>query len=720
MTAALDDTWVDCLAAYKQHLTTMKRWENAIIPAVDPEHILASPEYMDPKTDACCNWKQHGSLSGFFASEKLTNVAKLSDEALLDVMDVLLAKESLFFQGRNAIQSVCSFVYVARMHELKAKNAILHAYTRATLRTLDFVFQFVSSSPVVDEEEFVQPPAEIYLHGECPLEEILAELDAAAALTKNEAIVQRLQYRRQVLVAFNKVTTCGSPGDVADLITLLNASSDTLKALQKSRKDEPKLDDGLFREADMGVWITSSVPVAVRPVPEYQAALGIMIRFFQDVTIIDQLVKVRRSISDITDTLEAFAIKKPIVVTRCVVFLLLLFRNPNASLLFGPSLPEVILETTANVFGAPIYAKVLEGDEAVLKMLALYSGNRQNAARFGREATDAVRRWVMRATRVVLQIWEALLCNRGRAYRRLTNLLETLAELQGLSMEIDNVVFSVARPTTAPIAKQLERDMALRSNVLTAYAFDFTCVVELQLLQLMQELQLLGNAELLPVLYHVTLVASARIENFNVLHLASPQLIPDRGVGRTGAPVSNPTLTTRFPTAVPVALQLRLDSIRLSADLAFRAITALENASLINLDAPKHSLVSTAEAFDMRMMAFRMVHHPPFIPFERCREHQASIAAMSTPFGEKLRQISAVCKQLSEKSKPFAQSVDAAGSVAAKEFFVALEKTSRMLQVSLNLLVTLEPAALAAFDIAVDYPAHPGIASVALKRKPTA
>eukprot|EP00331_Platyophrya_macrostoma_P012333 CAMPEP_0176425588 /NCGR_PEP_ID=MMETSP0127-20121128/11470_1 /TAXON_ID=938130 /ORGANISM="Platyophrya macrostoma, Strain WH" /LENGTH=697 /DNA_ID=CAMNT_0017806761 /DNA_START=102 /DNA_END=2195 /DNA_ORIENTATION=- len=694
----------------------MKRWESAIMPAVDPEHILASPEYMDPKTDACCNWKKHGSLSGFFASDKLTDVSKMSDEALIDVMDVLLAKESLFFQGRNAIQSVCSFVYVARMHELKAKNAILYAYTRATLRVMDFVIQFVSSSPVVDEEEFLVPPSEFHLYSECSIDEIIAELDAAIALTKNSGIVQRLQYRRQILSAFPKIL-CSSPADVADLVAVLNTAGESLKAIQKSRKDQPTRDEGLFRDEDMSVWVTSSVPVPVRPVPEFQGALNLMIRLFQDVASFEQIVTPRRSISDITDFLEVFALKKPILLARCIVFHMLLSRNPNVSLLFGPSLPEVVLETTANTFGAPIYAKVLEGDETLLKMLAMYSGNRQNATRFGREATEAVRRWVMRVTRVILQIWEALLCNRGRTYRRLTNLLENLAELQVLSMEIDNLVFMATRPTTTPITKQLERDMALRSGVLTAYSFDLTYVVQLQLLQLMQELQLLSNTELLPVLFHMQHVATCRLENFNVLHLTSPQYIPDRGVGRTGAPVSNPTLTTRFPTAVPVALHLRIDSARLSADLAFRALIALENAKLINLDSPKHSLVSAAESFDMRMIAFRMLHQPTFIPYERCYEHQKTIAAMSTPLNDTLRKISSVCKQVSEKTKPFAQNTEAAGSLASKEIFAALEKTARLLHVSLNLLVTLEPAALASFDVSVDYPANPGLASIALKRK---
>ncbi|CUF57420.1 NatC N(alpha)-terminal acetyltransferase, Mak10 subunit, putative [Bodo saltans] len=734
MTAAgdVDNTWVECLAAYKAEVAAMRLWDTVCMEGIDAEQLLSSPEVLDPKTDTGYEWSKHGTASGFFASSSLTNVAKLSEAQLLETVDALFSMEVLFLRGRHLLQGLYRFVYFLRMHELKEKNAVLYAYCRGVLRTIDFVARTTGMTSVREDEEFPSLPGEINTQGDCPLTEIVVELDAAIATVTNEALKQRLTFRKQLLRLFFEVFVAEQSKSIAGVVTACTEGLATLTTLK--RDSAPALDAGLFRN-EMAVWLSSDIPIAAAALPEFQETVDAYRTMFEQVLSTRVLfTPTGRTLAGVTDFIESLGAKKPLLPTRTITVLLLFGENANVSFLHQGSLPILILETLANLHGAPLYGKVVEGDENVQKEIAYFCGHRQNAAAFGRHMTEAVRRWVSRATRVYLTFWEALLCSRGRTHRRLANLIEELGGLQMTSFDIDTGVFQAQRTGLADsVATQADREMISRSLVLTAFVVELTCHVMSSVLHLMVELQLLSKAEYTAWAVYNSHVNSARIENLSVLYLGlnhnNRVPIPERRLTRTGVPAVNPVLSMRFPTTPSPLLLSRLDGNGVLADVLFRAAVILESKGQLDLSSPATSLIPISQTFHNRMKVFARVQRPAFMTFDHCEEQKKLfLAAYAKQAEEKLATgaaesaaleltgIATVAKQVADRTKQALGQVPAGQPVFSLQ---DLERAARATYVSLNLLSTLKPEALAAFELTLGAPSGaPGhLAVVMMKRK---
>lgn len=732
MTAAgdVDNTWVECLAAYKAEVAAMRLWDTVYIEGIDPEQLLSSPEMLDPKTDTGYEWSKHGTATGFFASSSLTNVAKLSEAQLLDTVDGLFSMEVLFLRGRHLLQGLYRFVYFLRIHELKEKSPVLHAYCRAVLRTIDFIARTTGMTSVREDEEFPSIPGEINTQGDCALAEITNELDAAIAAVSSQDLKLRLTFRKQLLQLFGEVFVAEQNKSIDGVAQACKNGLATLASLK--RDVAPVLDAGLFRN-EMAVWLSSDVPTTPAPIPEFHETVDAYRTMFEQLYSVRVLFMAGgRTLAGVTDFVESLGAKKPLLPTRTIAVLLLFGENANVSFLHQGSLPMLILETLANLHGAPLYGKVAEADENVLKEVAFFCGNRQAASAFGRHISEAVRRWVTRATRVYLAFWEGLLCSRGRTHRRLTNLVEELGMLQMMSFDLDTNVFQAQRTGLADsVAAAADREMMTRSLVLTSFVVELTCQVMSVVLHLMVELQLLSKAEYTAWAIYNSHVNSARIENLATLFLGlnsnSRLPIPERRVTRTGVPAVNPALSMRYATTPSPLLLARLDGNGVLSDVIFRAAVILESKGQLDLSSPATSLVPISQTFHNRMKAFARVQRPGFMHFEHCEEQKKLFLAAYTKQAEEkaatgeaaapleLTGIANVAKQVADRTK---QAIAQIPQGQPGYSLIDLEKAARATYVSLNLLSTLKPEALSAFELTLGTPSGaPGHLAVVMKRK---
>jgi hypothetical protein len=250
-------------------------------------------------------------------------------------------------------------------------------------------------------------------------------------------------------------------------------------------------------------------------------------------------------------------------------------------------------------------------------------------------------------------------------------------------------------------------------------------------LHLMVELQLLSKAEYTAWAVYNSHVNSARIENLSVLYLGLNQNnrvpIPERRLTRTGVPAVNPVLSMRFPTTPSPLLLSRLDGNGVLSDVLFRAAVILESKGQLDLSTPATSLIPISQTFHNRMKAFARVQRPAFMTFDHCVEQKKLFLAAYTKQAEEkattgtelaaleLTGIANVAKQVADRSK------QALGLVPAGQpafFLQDLERAARATYVSLNLLSTLKPEALSAFELTLGAPSGaPGHLAVVMKRK---
>lgn len=715
MTSALDDTWTECFESYKAEVKKLMLWDSVVKIGVDPERILSSPEIMDPKTDTSCNWKLDGTPNRFFGKGLVTDVAKLSEEEVLEIIDTLLARESAYLLGRNIFQSVFTFVYFLRMDELKEKNPVLYAYARGILRTLDFVNSAITMTTIRDEEEFTNIPPEIDLHASVPLRELQSDLDAAIASVTSEELKSRLQFRKSILNVFGAVF--GNGQIVAETITEVVAACNAAVAAGKAitRTTAPKEDTCLFRQ-EMSVWLQTMVPTPARPAGPVNEAVQVLSTMFTQLATIQDVLAIK-SLYSVTDFVETFALKRPILPTRAFMAILLFAENPSVSFLYGAALPQRIVDTLTTQHGAPIYGRVIDGHEPTIREITAFRSTaipRVNANAFCRQLTESTRQWVLDVARWLLQFWEALLCNRGRCHRRLVNFLESLGFLHNLSLEIDMNTYLASVPIhNSNLPKEAAREMVVRSTVLTAFTADIVFQVMCQIVQLNVELDLFTKAELPAALFYLNFLNGSRLDNFTALYIGSAQYLPDRTTHKkTGAPLSNPVLTTRVLTVAPASVATRVDASRLLAELTYRTLAVCSAKQLVDLSSPPTALVSVARIFNNRIKAFARMPRSGYVPYEQCMM-QFNEFAKSDKFPEIINGVIVLAKQISDRCKLFANDKNE----AAHQLFAGIEKTARSTFVSLNLLTTLDSAALENFDFQMEFSGHPALLAFALKRK---
>lgn len=628
---ALDDTWEDVLAEFTGSLKGTPTWSCHCIDGVDKEVILSAPEIMDPKTDSGFGYQDVRSLQGMLDSQEIPSSALLladgDEEArLLDMMDFIHVKELAYLEGYSLTQSYLSFPYFLRMDLLKAENPALHAYCRGVLRTLDCVLRAVFATTIRSDEEFMMVPPELDRAADCPLGELLAELETAAARAKTPAVAARLRFRKQLLSGLSLFLEAKRRSDVEAACDLCAEALAILKGVDYGRAAEPAVDPRLVREKEVSFWVSTMTPTKPLPVAKFADAMATYATMLRQLASLKALLALK-SLSSIADFVEAFGAQQPLLPIRSVAVVVLFSRDANESFLFGLPIQQRLLEMIAKEYGAPLYLRIYEGDEAALESVVKYRVNKAldphhvtpaDVMSTRHQTADAVRRWASEAAKNFLVRLETMLCNRGLAHRRLMKNMPALGQLQELSYSVDINIFLATQPG---VTGEGEAECVRACTVLTFFTNTLVLRAMELIVQLQLELDLLIQGELLPALWYLNFAQRAQTENLAMLCLQNTKFIPETRVNKkTKVPLHNLALTTRTTGTVDATRVNVLDATRLLSDSVFISACLMEHQKLVNLtDGPKHAMTTVEDIFNHRMLkCFGAVHSPPFTSYARC------------------------------------------------------------------------------------------------------
>lgn len=125
------------------------------------------------------------------------------------------------------------------------------------------------------------------------------------------------------------------------------------------------------------------------------------------------------------------------------------------------------------------------------------------------------------------------------------------------------------------------------------------------------------------MLWYMSYVNGARLENASSMFLVDPQQIPERKLLRSGVDLLPPALITRRIVQPLRTVSAKMDIIRIMNDIAFSIMNALKAHGCI-VD-PKSAqttttsnppLISTEDMFNYRFSVFAQVQRPHFVPYK--------------------------------------------------------------------------------------------------------
>ncbi|GET87657.1 hypothetical protein, conserved [Leishmania tarentolae] len=689
----LNDTWEDVLTAFKDALKGESTWSSHCLEGIDKEVLLSAPEIMDPKTDSGFNSENIYSLSHLLKTQEVPSAATVStEEALLHVMDYIHVKELTYLQGYSLTQSYLEFPYFLRMNLLKEQNDTLYAYCRGVLRSLDFVLHAVFSTTNRSEEEFMLVPPELDREPDCSVDVILAGLETAAAKSSSPAVASRLRFRKYFLAALSLLLDSKKKSDIEAACDICQEALALLQSDLYTRSSEPAPEAKLLRVKEIPFWVSVITPTKALPATPFADAMSAYKRLLQQLMSFKTLVNIE-SLACISDFIEDFGAQQPLLPVRSICAVVLFSRDPNESFLYGAPLHRRMLETLTRRYGAPLYEKVFEADEAMVDSVVEYrvkcTMNRLKVTpeqrMFMRQQTiDSVRRWTTEVCKLYLVFLETMLCNRGLAHRRLMNMMADLIHLQELSYTTDLSVFLANVPG---VPKELEAECVRCSTVLTLFSNDYVLRAMEIIMGFEVELDLLTQGELIPAMWYINFAQRAQKENMTALCLQSTNFIPATLINkRTRIPVHNLALTTRTTGKMDLARDGLLDVCCTLSDAAYFSACLMEKKSLIDLSsAPKGSLISVENTFNHRLLlCYGQLRSPPLRSYERCISAKPSLDDMSKiPIYAK--KAAEVASNAAEKLKAVLSSsaVDEVRKAAIRRNAEGLEKTAHVVAASL-------------------------------------
>ncbi|KAK7197389.1 Mak10 subunit, NatC N(alpha)-terminal acetyltransferase [Novymonas esmeraldas] len=725
----LDDTWEDALAAFKESLVGEPTWSCYCLGGVDKEVILSAPEVMDPKTDSGFGYEDVHSLAHLLKTGAVPSAATVTTEAaLLDLMDYIHVKELTYLQGYALTQSYLDFPYFLRMDLLKAQNVTLHAYCRGVLRTLDCIVRAVFSTTNRSEEEFMLVPPELDRQPDCSVEEIVSELEAAAAAATSPAVAARLRVRQHLLAALSHFLESKKRSDVEAACVECHAALEILESDVYVRAGEPAPEAAMLRAKEIAFWVSVITPTRALPTPSFADAMDAYRRMLQQLASFKTLVNIE-SLASVADFIENLGAVQPLLPVRSLCAVVLFSRDPNESFLHGAPLHRRLLTTLAKKYGAPLYQKIFEGDEAMVDGVVEYrvkcTMNRLKVTpeqlMFLRQQTvDSVRRWTMEACKLYLVFLETMLCNRGLAHRRMMNAMADLVRFQEMSYTTDLSVFLANVPG---VSKELEAESIRCSTVLTLFSNDYVLRAMERVMSFEVELDLLTQGELVPAMWYINFAQRAQVENKTALCLQSTHSLPATLINkRTHVPVHNLALTTRTTGQMDLARDGVLDACCSLSDATYLSACLMEKKRLIDLaGAPKHSLISVENVFNHRLLlCYGQLRSPPLRSYERCMSsrpalddaskipvYAAKAADVATNAAEKLRSV------LSSSS------VDEVRRASIRRSVEGLEKTAHMVAASLRAFsaVCERDDELKDYCATVERPGLPSAVTFAFRKK---
>ena len=726
MAHLLDNSWIDVLDEFRASVASMPKFSAALHPQADGENLLSASELMEARTDPMFGWQDAKSVTDLLALGQIAKPSLVTEEQLLDLADSLMSLEVRGLQGYNLLCSVGSCAYLFMLETVEKENPTLYAYLIATAKCMDNVLSLVHTVVIREDDEFMQYPAGFCFPIERSTADIVALLDKA--VVKSDALKQRFAFRRNWLLALEGVIRPTAQLTVPVACEAAAAALNSLK--QCSRSSELTEPDRKFFRTECNYWLPIQAPVKPMAWLSHEEAQKVFIVLLGQLVTIEQLLH-QRAIYAAIDFLEDLALQQPLLPVRAAA--LLVATNDASSILFTANISNRVLETLSRQCGAPLYEKIAADDRQAVEDVVQYrihaSGRKTTLSpnelgSLRRHVVETVRTWAVQVGRYFIVLAETILCSRGRCHRRVANIIADLCNIQQSSWDADATTFSATSPGSCgpEFAGPNERELIIRSMVLSAFVTDLLLHAMTTFVQLSFELNLLTQAEILPATWYLVYLSGLRLENTVGLYITTPQYIPERkSLRKNGPPVNCPAITSRTPAVPPTPFVLRIELTRLLADsfLVFGAIA--EADGVLSLKMPATSLTTAENIFNHRFISFVPVQRPTFFSYASCCK-QISVFMQS-----KERAGAAVLSQAAQQAKQVSEHAKAQGAqdsnASQQRFFAAAEKSAKSLYVSMSLYEAIskkedKAAAFAQFAVAVDFPFHPSIATISLKPKP--
>lgn len=727
----LDDTWEDVHDVYIELLKSEpSNWSCHTLAGVDKEVILSAPEIMDPKTDSGFGYADVYSLRYLLESGSIPAASTLTSEAaVLDVIDYIHMKELAYLQGYSLTQSYLNFPYFLCMDRLKAEHPTLFAYCRGVLRSLDCVLRAVFATTIRSEEEFMLVPPDLDRQTDCPVEEILAELEAAAAVERkagSPAIAARLDWRRKFLATLSAFLESQQRCEVEAACDMARAALALLKSDVFQRTTEPQPDPRLLR-SEVGFWVSIITPTQPLPPVRFADAMAAYAEALEQVSSLKSLLSMD-SLAGVADFVMNLGSQKPLLPVRSLVIVVLFSRDPNESFLHGRPLHQRLLETLSVKYGAPLYQKIFERDMSMVDSVVKYNVHRtmdplkvtpRHFQFLQNQTVDAVQRWTMDACKLYLVFLETMLCNRGLAHRRLMNMVPDLTCFQELSYSTDITIFAANVPG---VSGELETECMKCCTVLTLFANNYILQAMELIMGFEVELDLLTQAELVPALWYVNFAQRAQMENLTALCLQNTSFIPQTRINkRTHVPLHNLCLTTRRPGQVDVARASLLDAAASLSDATYLSACLMEKRQLIDLQSgARHSLTTVENIFNHRLLlCFGMLRSPPLRSYEQCLNAKPALDDADR-FPLYAKKAAEAAGGAAEKLKAVltSSSIGEARRQSLQATVEGLEKTARVVAASLATLAAIcdDEATLKEYRATVERPGWPSALAFSLHK----
>ena len=664
--------WTDCLPLLQAEAAKLKRWDVRFDSSVAGDEGLSSPEAMDPKTDS--GFSDVVPLAELKKLRKVVDSAALSEADVVDAMDALFAFEAAYYEGTPLLGSLLSFIPFHEMQLLDGCPA-LKAYARSVLKGIHLTIAVIAAADVREgEEEFTTYTYELDPLFATPMLSIIDEVTAAtdALGTSWPAVRDRLLLRRELAAAAHHATSLpGAASQLSEAVAraqrlLPTVRRPTTAAAAAAALPLPR-NPTLFYDA-APLWLPISTPLPKPHVPHWDAAVTTWDALLRDVATALSWPTTAKTLPEVLQTVKVFGEAKPSLLARSIA-MLFLFEERAGSLLGSLPIHEHLLRTLTTTFGAPVYEKVFKRDEAIVAAVCEHRARSMHRGMplelLQASTVDAVCKWTMDLSRIVMGVLHAYLSNRGRCHQRLMLLVPSLGVMQAQSYELDALVFGRGHVVPPREADAL-RELVSKSGVLAAFVNELTLEVMEVLSGLVVELDLISKPELLALLFLRNNLCASRLENYSALVVQT-----DPATLKTAKKTLPPAAYMRTPAAPLPWLIARLEISRPLTNAAYMLVAATQGAGWSpNLRQLPNALQTTERMFNNRFAYFLNVRKPAFVPYaDSTRQVDQFARNVPTSIAQAMEIYNVTLKRI--------DTVMADPTIPDKAFFLSAKKTCK-------------------------------------------
>eukprot|EP01061_Rhynchopus_euleeides_P009993 TRINITY_DN19316_c0_g1_i1.p1 TRINITY_DN19316_c0_g1~~TRINITY_DN19316_c0_g1_i1.p1 ORF type:complete len:779 (+),score=380.29 TRINITY_DN19316_c0_g1_i1:76-2412(+) len=559
------DEWAEITEEYKGLADELPNELMMSVEGFDLMRVMHTVEAMDPKMDCGVGYQERRTLEEALQSGAVKEDP--TDEEVLSLMKYLYRAEGCYISGFFLPSNVFTCIYFHK-RDLIAGSDILYDYIRALCVSIHCFNTVAMQGDVAEEEEFMSltfgidccadiTPAEAVAFLEQTLSRFKKKekvtLGSSSASAEQQAngeagdaqkeqrvrqeIVFFLEHRIHILRATSHFVSRqlkkadGILKQMEEKLrkalrsifpeapTSAEETADVKKPVQVDHvAEDPLLEGMVFREATS--WLAQFV-VHPPAFPTLRETLAVFERIAGEHRILCTLEEKARDLSSIVSFTEAFSSRRPQphLLSRSRLMVLLYEQN---LVLKKYQMSDLIVQHLSEELGAPIYASLLKNPALPTNYAAAQlaeEGCYEGATQGGHvNHVQRLQKFLDGLQKCILSYLYALLHNRARLRRKISNLFAEWGFLQGIAWECDRDVFDGG----LLLDKQFPEEVSQRCVVLSGLVYDLVLKSMDLFIGLGFELELFCNTEIRDMLWYSEYIDLLRASNLKSLYKTAP------------------------------------------------------------------------------------------------------------------------------------------------------------------------------------------------------